>query len=102
VVEELMVFDVPASRRQPAAHVTTATAAVMTNAGSIDKCRFEKRRSSIVYFLFIGGSSTNIPHIPLGRTLLAFLTILIFIVLSYARLAASSASETIADSKLRL
>ena len=42
------------------------------------------------------------PQYPLGFTLVAFLTILIFIVVSYAALAASCASEMSADSKLRL
>jgi hypothetical protein len=32
------------------------------------------------YFLFIGGSSTKLPHMPLGLAWLAFFTILIFIV----------------------
>lgn len=39
---------------------------------------------------------------PLGLTFEAFFTILIFIVVSYAALAAVCASEMSADSKLRL
>ena len=55
------------------------------------------------YFLFIGGSSTKLAHQPLGFTFDAFLMTLIFIVISYTTaLAASCASDTTADSKLRL
>ena len=56
----------------------------------------------IRYFLFIPGSSTNMPQKPLGFTFEAFFTILIFIVSSYARLAAVCAREMSADSKVRL
>ena len=34
------------------------------------------------YFLFIGGSSMKLPHMPLGLALLAFFTILIFMLIS--------------------
>ena len=55
------------------------------------------------YFLFIGGSSTKLTHIPLGFTWAAFLMTVIFILLSYATaLAASCASEITADSILGL
>jgi hypothetical protein len=40
------------------------------------------RSRSIDYFLFIGGSSTKLAQNPLGLTLEAFFTILIFIVIS--------------------
>jgi hypothetical protein len=36
----------------------------------------------LLYFLFIGGSSTKLPQIPAGFIWVAFFTILIFIVLS--------------------
>jgi hypothetical protein len=52
--------------------------------------------------LFIPGSSTNMPQKPLGFTFEAFFTILIFIVSSYAALAAVCAREMSADSKVRL
>jgi hypothetical protein len=48
--------------------------------------------------LFIGGSSTHIEQKPLGFEFVAFLITLIFILLSYATLAASCASEMTADS----
>ena len=55
------------------------------------------------YFLFIGGSSTYAAQNPLGLALVAFFTILIFILVSYATApAASCASATTADSMLRL
>jgi len=40
------------------------------------------RRCGILYFLFIGGSSTNWLQKPVGLTFEAFLITLIFIVLS--------------------
>jgi len=53
--------------------------------------------------LLNAGSSTHAEQNPLGLTLDAFFTILIFIVVSYAGvLAAECANETSADSKLRL
>ena len=55
------------------------------------------------YFLFIGGSSTHATQNPVGLTLVAFFTILIFIVVSnQAALDTVCASEMSADSKLRL
>jgi hypothetical protein len=55
------------------------------------------------YFLFIGGSSTKLAHIPLGFTWAAFFTTVIFILLSYATAPAMScASATTADSILGL
>ena len=57
----------------------------------------------IRYFLFIGGSSMKLTHIPLGFTWAAFFTIVIFILISYATaLATSCASEMTADSMLGL
>jgi hypothetical protein len=56
-----------------------------------------------IYFLFIGGSSTQLAQYPLGFLLDAFLTTLIFIVISrHAALATVCASERSAESKLRL
>ena len=54
--------------------------------------------------MFIGGSSTQAEHQPVGLTLVAFLITVIFIVVSYAAAAldAVCASEMTADSKLRL
>jgi hypothetical protein len=46
--------------------------------------RLRTRRNGIRYFLFIGGSSTQLPQIPVGFMLVAFFTILIFIVVSNA------------------
>jgi hypothetical protein len=55
------------------------------------------------YFLFIGGSSTKLEHIPLGLAFAAFLTTVIFILLSYATAPATScANATTADSMLGL
>ena len=55
------------------------------------------------YFLFIGGSSTHAMQNPLGLTLVAFFTTLIFIVVpNQAALDTVCASEMSADSKLRL
>ena len=53
--------------------------------------------------MFIGGSSTQLMQNPLGLTLVAFFTILIFIVVpNQAALDTVCASEMSADSKLRL
>ena len=41
-----------------------------------------ERPTSMSHFLFIGGSSTQLPQIPVGFMLVPFLTILIFIVIS--------------------
>ena len=50
----------------------------------------------------MGGSSTHIPQYALGFMLVAFLTILIFIIVSYAAPAVACANEMSAESKLRL
>lgn len=91
-----------ASPRHETISVTTDIKTVVTaNVVRAGRC---PRMTSILllYFLFIGGSSMKLPQRPVGFTWVAFLTILIFIVLSYDALAASCASEMTADSKLRL
>ena len=68
-----------------------------------DNCLRRSPPKSHLYFLFIGGSSTQLMQNPLGLTLVAFFTILIFIVVpNQAALDTVCASEMSADSKLRL
>jgi len=63
--------------------VTTETAKVAT-AVLVDSAPRGGWMPSIqvLYFLFIGGSSTKLPQIPLGLRFVAFLMMVIFIVLS--------------------
>lgn len=85
--------------------MSTVIAALVATACGIGPIRRGRRPPviSLLYFLFIGGSSTNIAHMPLGLAFeVPFLMTLIFILLSYAALAASCASEISADSKLGL
>jgi hypothetical protein len=70
------------SPRHETISVTTDIKTVVTaNVVRAGRC---PRMTSIplLYFLFIGGSSTKLPQIPAGFIWVAFFTILIFIVLS--------------------
>src|SRR5438067_4075814 len=98
-VEEPAEFRASARQANPAAIPTTTAMAIRTPRNA----RRPPRNAEIIYFLFIGGSSTQLAQKPVGLTLVAFFTILIFMGVSYAAaLAAVCASEMSADSKLRL
>ena len=76
---------VPGSARwQDPETVTTATTEVLKAARAIRprKCSARPSVIHLLYFLFIGGSSMKLTQNPLGLTLVAFFTILIFILIS--------------------
>ena len=88
-------MDAERSRQAP---VVAIAAAIAMTTGTILPGQHPPRTWVMYYFLFIGGSSTKLAHIPLGFTWAAFLMTLIFILLSYATaLTASWASEITAD-----
>ena len=93
--------DAERSRQAP---ITSAIAAAIASVtGKILPGQHPPRSWVMDYFLFIGGSSMKLAHIPLGLTWAAFLMTLIFILLSYATAPATScASATTADSILGL